>query len=737
MACLRYTSVQLLRKCYGAYEMVLLKQLSSVLGWTSPCAVPDGCSTSYSDCGVFQQARDLSTSQQQQQHRVPWPSLGNQISNSNSASSSQNPKRSGRKRSRLSTMAGDDQSGGSPRKQEPRDDRFYKLKEWEDVEKKIKQLDKGLTVEHLAAAFNVLKRLKRRPPDPFLDSLTEKALVLLPKMHSWNFCAILHAFAKLEYVNSRFLDAMTEEILKPPKLIKFKPIQMACCIYSTGVLFLARNDRFQRKGRTMAGEMTHVPFKYHKLLLDSLAGCLIHSGVESSLTPRMIAGMFYGLALSKRRHGPLLNLLASEVARKERLESCTEQEFSTIVYSIGLLRFRHPILLHSLGDFLSKPEKLRHFSAQGLSNTLYGIAISGANIPLTVLRAMVWEACRPHRLKSFLTQHLCNIIYSLGTLRVKNPKVYSTFFQEIADLERAARDGMTLEGYVAIMSGIGRANVMVAEVEKVGKILTSGKNPRKLSNQGLSNTILNIGKMIGQFDFEMPSEMLEEVCSPGRLSSYTEQNLASIMYGLVVAGMFRDLDRELLDRLVEEACSAKRVPAYTHQGLANVIFSVGRMKVDKLEYHDRFGEEVVGRLSDFAHNGLAMIIYAWGNLEYRNGKVISMCLEEVTKEARLRGFTEQGLSNVLFGLIRMGCREKEPLRTLMGEIKRRVLPKFKYQTPPELILEVLKAKVMDEETEQMLVRMLKVIIVRFKSEEKSVENLPAWAGGGGGGRASG
>lgn len=593
---------------------------------------------------------------------------------------------------------------------------------WGDVERKIIELGDDLQPDHVCGAFNSFKRHKMRPPDVLLDSLSLKAVSMMERMEGGHLISLLVACAKLKYSHQGFLASLIDAAQEQRHLNGFSPLQLTCCVYSVGCLFSGRR---KIKSNHLAGfGADPSKFPRHIQFLFAIAEIMILKSYPEMLTPRQLAAMYYGLALAHFSHYALLNALSSETARKERLDSMNEQEVSMIVYSLGILRHRPKILIPSLLLYLSKPENLRGFREQGLCMTIYGVAVSGIQMQVWSLRSLVWETCRPHRLKLFRTHQLATILYSLGILKVKNPRVYEMFIAEISKPERQSRDRMKAIGLVGAVVGIKRAHVVVPPVVNLVKLLTDKQTLLEMSEQGLSNIVYSIGLMSNQMDMCPPTlDLQSEIGCPERLEKFSEQHLANILYGLCQKQVWRKWDKAALDAIIREVLLPDRISSFKDQGLANVVHSLAQMRIMRKAYHDLLAKEIIKRIEAFTNIGLAMIVYSWGSIGFTNDTIVAACCKEVVIETRLKTFTEQGLSNVMFGLVRMGCRDKVKLRLIMTEIERRVLPKFKFITRPELIVELLQTDFLEDHTRSMLRSLLRLACVRFKSQGTDIDHL--------------
>lgn len=584
---------------------------------------------------------------------------------------------------------------------------------WKEVEDRISGIGSDITALHLCAAFTVLKRLPIPPPKECLDRLSQKVLLVLPDLNGWHFTSLLHACAKLWYTDSKFLDIVIQSAHDANKLGTFKPFHCSWCIYSVGVLTKLQG---RLQGLTSIHAMAHTR-SLNQMFLHGLADTVIANGFEAEFSSKGLANIFYGLSLARCPHRGLLNLLSIEASRQERIEKFNEQEISLIVYSMGQLKFHHKVLVSKLHELLAKPEVLREFREQGLCMVLFGIAYSGMSMPIWALRPIVWEVCRPYRLKGFSNKHLAVVVYSLGLLRVKNPNVYDIFVRELSRTDRADRLKTNPRSYVTMLYGIVRARVAPSTILVLARLLTANENTCRLCERGLAITVYCLGLISAQVDLSfMSSDLAIEVSQPKRLEKFSSQQLSYMLYALARAKLFTYWEKQSLERLIRFALRPERITSYEGQGIAIIVFALAQMGIAAANYHNLLAAEALNQIQSMQNEGLAMMIYGWGLVRFQEEKAMIFCLEEAIKGHRLQSFTEQGLSNVLFGLLRMGCQSKAQLGLIVAEIQRRVFPKFRYVVRPEFLIELLEADVVDQTTKHKLQEILKIILIRFKKQ---------------------
>lgn len=581
------------------------------------------------------------------------------------------------------------------------------------MEDRINGIGSRITAVHLCAALSVLKRLPIPPPKEFLDKLSRKVLLVLPEMNGWHFTSILHACAKLWHTDHKFLTTIIQSAHDANILGKFKPFHCSWCIYSVGVL-----SKQQKRSKNVDSihEMAHS-HSLNQRFLHGLAGTVIASGCEAEFSSKALANIFYGLALAQCTHKGLLSLLSFEASRQERIEQFNEQEIALIVYSMGRLKYHHRALASKLHELLARPEVLREFREQGLCMVLFGMAHSSVSTPVWALRPIVWEVCRPFRLKNFSDKHLAVVVYSLGLLRVKNPNIYNTFLRELCRTDSAERLKAHPRSYVTMLYGIVRARVVPSSTVMLARLLTANENSCRLCESGLAITVYCLGLISAQVDLSfLSSEFVREVSQQERLDKFSSRQLAYMLYALARGNLFLHWEKESIERLITFALQPKRVNSYEAQDIAIIVYAFAQMGIDKAKYHELLADAAQNQIHSIRNEGLAMLIYAWGLVRFQDENAVAFCLQEAIKGDRLGTFTEQGLSNVLFGLLRMGCQGKVQLGLILSEIQRRVLPKFRYVVRPEFLIELLEADVADQTTRRKLLETLKIILIRFKNQ---------------------
>eukprot|EP00803_Ostreobium_quekettii_P002359 evm.model.scf_3925.1 EVM.evm.TU.scf_3925.1 scf_3925:1691-4469(+) len=623
---------------------------------------------------------------------------------------------------------------------------FKGMQSWEEVQTAVEGLGDAMSVMHVDAVFNALKTMRRRPPDSFLNRMARVSTHLAPSFRSRCIASVFHSCAKMRFSCSSLFEAMAREALLPSKLAGFNVQQLANTIYALGVLQKHHEVATEGQG---GGANRACPSFYHKQrsqdgwgredgywyspkdsryggpifpsqleLLEALAGQIISSGCESTMTNQHICNIVYGLALAHVRHNALLNLLAREMTRSERVDEFSEQEFAMIIYSLGILKFQHKSVVPAMMVRLSQPGRMQAFSEQGLANMVLGLGLLckvGVRLSDAVLSRVGYEITKPPRLSHFRDQHLSNMLYAFGLMQYRSLNVFEALVSEV--VSRLTPQRFYPQAWSNIIYGIGRAKYPIpqATLDEMMEEVTRGEMRDQFTEQGLANILLSMGKLTGTYGLEADLEdLIAECIKDKRLHRFSALQLSSILYGLGLMNYGReDVVRILARRIV----SPELVGELTEQGIATVVYALGRMEFRDEDVHLTLAGVVLtgGRLAKLSNLALSSIVYSWGKLKLQRECVLVPFSEEAQREERLDAASEHCLSNLMLGLFQMGLRERAVFKKFLSRLTKPPHEgSFRWNTSPAWLLELLDADMADVESTKWLREQLRDTVVKLK-----------------------
>ena len=412
------------------------------------------------------------------------------------------------------------------------------------------------------------------------------------------------------------------------------------------------------------------------------------------------------------RHEPVLNVLAEEATRVERMDIYNEQEVSNIIYSFGILNFRHERLLSYFCDILRQPRRLEEWTEQGLSNTIYGFALLDYRPPKETMFALIWETCKEHRMQRFHNQHLMNVIFGFATLGIKSYRVFRCLLDEL--LKRRHKFEFMLTGLSSIVYSFANAGIYADGIKIFLQGLTTDRNLPQLTNWAITNLIQAIGKFPGDPEL-LPSlqRLVKEAASGERLSGFSERHFAMSLFGISMSELKKSLDPMHVSQIVQAATSAGMVPTYTDQGLANAIYALVHLSYVDREIHDRMALDATRRVPELPGITIATMVYSWGLIAYRNEDFIRAMLDKLKSPGVVDEYSEHILGNLLLGLSRLKIDDSVVYQILIDRIRQPdIWEQFVYVTSPSCIAELLRTERIDRAFREALTLNLKQILAK-------------------------
>ncbi|CAD7697633.1 unnamed protein product [Ostreobium quekettii] len=336
----------------------------------------------------------------------------------------------------------------------------------------------------------------------------------------------------------------------------------------------------------------------------------------------------------------VLGAMAQALTKKPAEQFWT---FPLVVYTLGTICGRQlgqapAELFPGQGLFLSKvgsecvtPGTVSKLTAWQLSNLLYGIArLQGETAPLVY--PVLEDLARSHRKEMMADEKAASeVLWSLSRLQVE--KRYSKPVLRAFEWAVEARGLLT-----------------------------------KFSDQGIATVVYSLGRLQHKSRY-LGGELLKEVADRAVQKRFTERQIANIWHGLAGIGV---QDPSLLQAFAEETAAEDRLSCYSHEGISAILFSLGR-----LQYGDKtLALRLLSRIEDGKHlaayseRAIANLVFSVGELKLGTAGVPSLRALVASMKSRrfLHQWTEQGLSNVFYGLVEAGFREADFMQWLVQEI---------------------------------------------------------------------
>eukprot|EP00803_Ostreobium_quekettii_P001785 evm.model.scf_1110.3 EVM.evm.TU.scf_1110.3 scf_1110:24694-26571(-) len=382
---------------------------------------------------------------------------------------------------------------------------FRRLASLEEVENEIRELGDAVEGHHLAAAFNRLKQMQigadlnqkrvllKKLRGSFLEELSHMMIKYAHKLSPRNVVAVIHACAKLRYVNCGLLEVLSKEMLRKKSAKVFYSMELANLVYSLGVLA-----------------------KTHAFLSAAHLGNLEYYRMHG---PKPVAPMFAS-------QGRLLRDIAKEMTVSHRLTDFKTQELANTVYGFALLDFRDDHALVAISRELLSPEHQDHFEDQEISNIVYGFGLLGYRDEYCIM-ALLNGALTTGKLATFLPQHVANILYGLAKLGFRYDKFLEAAMERIVHPQDLAKfreqELANLTSCLAVL-GVKDPQIFAALVSEI----TKRRHMQRFTVQNLSSIVLGLAEA-GHRDVDALNCLAEEIVRPRRMAGFSPRDLVDII----------------------------------------------------------------------------------------------------------------------------------------------------------------------------------------------------------------
>ncbi|CAK9094513.1 unnamed protein product [Durusdinium trenchii] len=249
------------------------------------------------------------------------------------------------------------------------------------------------------------------------------------------------------------------------------------------------------------------------------------------------------------------------------------------------------------------------------------------------------------QLEDFQPQGLANLAYSLGLLRMRQPRLLRAIGQSMtqARFEQLSEQEMAILVYGMALLRHRDAGFLSSVCRSVLQRLPEWQ-PR-----GVSCFFYSLG-LLG-FRQE---EFFHQACLQlrGRLPSFNGQDLSNTVYGLALLELD---DADFLRALALEATG--RLPEFTGQGLGNVVYSFGLLEHPCPALLTAVAQHMPLRFDDMTEQNISNIVFAMGNLCFTSLPLLKALAPMLLQ--RVHEFTPQGLCITAYGLVMMRLSEDD------------------------------------------------------------------------------
>lgn len=246
------------------------------------------------------------------------------------------------------------------------------------------------------------------------------------------------------------------------------------------------------------------------------------------------------------------------------------------------------------------------------------------------------------------------------------------------------------------------------------EILRHHENLRQWTEQGLSNMLYGFASLEYQPPKETMFALIWEVCRETRLQRFYNQHLMNVMYGFSSLGV---TSYRVFKLLLDELLSRRHKFTFMLTGLASIVYSFAKAGVytDRLKIvlQDLTSDINIGKLTNFSMSNLlraygmlpdeselvpyltklmkeairgerlsryteiqfAQMILGLGTSHFQT-RLDPICVSYLVQGATVSGFlpkyTNQGLANLIYGLVHLGYIDRETHDRLSEEMLKRI-----------------------------------------------------------------
>lgn len=334
----------------------------------------------------------------------------------------------------------------------------------------------------------------------------------------------------------------------------------------------------------------------------------------------------------------------SEVVKYDRLNQAELDELSSILFSISQLAEADPDCIVSLLDKIVP--QIKHFSNEEISCAVRSLSMAELDAKEYVSE-IVQEATDPQRLSNASEIYIAQLIRCMGTLNVR-----SKDNQSLARLMKEASKEVRLKRFRAeeiamILFGVGEMRYKTGlEVRLVYAL--SDFDLEKCDTHTLTTILYGLGRL----SFPSSSStnfLIDEIFRTDRLQAMGIRDLITVLLGM--AQMQTSIKSIGRVQIVLNIIKGQRANL-TSADFSKVLYTISLLPSTPQDFVEDLVKEVLTSriIEECDERSLSTIIYSLRRLNLDEPCVLKILCQEASKPSRLKKFSSEALSNLLWSV---------------------------------------------------------------------------------------
>eukprot|EP00803_Ostreobium_quekettii_P005495 evm.model.scf_1.19 EVM.evm.TU.scf_1.19 scf_1:341967-344278(-) len=505
---------------------------------------------------------------------------------------------------------------------------WNRFSNWRAVQDAVQSIGPSIKPKEIAMAFHALKNMKERPQSEFLNKLASLAIKEVHRMVPRDLAEVLHACAKMGWVDAEVLTAWQKELNDAQILEACTDLEISSIVYSLGKI----NQQRHKSSGSFGG--------FNREFLARLGQEAIHAERMESYSSVMLTNILFGLALLGHKDNKVANRLLEQLTKPESLGEMNEQQLSCTLYSMALLGCHGWRALAPLVSTVEQKGPL--ISSHGLSNVIYSLGklrFDDKELVTRVLARRLGES----GLETFSEQDVSNILHGLANMAIRDTHILEILCKDLQRKGRLAE--FTEQGLSTVAFGLSQLKYHHGPtVRAIGA--ETARRAQSLGDRGLAMLLHSLGSL--QFDdHAIVEDLMAEAALAKRVVRYKGQELAGLVRAM---GSLRFEDDAIWATLLNECTSPKRLRRLSHQDLAGVLLGCAHAKYREEEYLQPLAHAVLqpGRLQEFGDYGLSIVLFAMCRLHFYHPGLAGAMAEELSRDQRLASVKDYTYADCLW-----------------------------------------------------------------------------------------
>eukprot|EP00210_Caulerpa_lentillifera_P009669 g9225.t1 len=481
---------------------------------------------------------------------------------------------------------------------------------------------------------NAASKEGQRPTLELYVNRVAKQLSTGPEVALSDLRRVLYVCSKLRKEPESVLEHLLEKI-RPELLQSAKSTDLSLILYSLSV--------FHRR------RWLFVIRKLRDEVLETIMMELNQPIRIQELNSVDLTQVLYSLASLERKEVKLINGIANKLTSTAFVDTLKGRECANLLWAFTKLGYMDHVALVMVSKRTVSCWKTMTNREKAM--TSYSWGMFGQKFRSYLLSSLHMTFDDETRPLSFELQQLSAILVSLARLKMKKEDVLIGKIMTRV-VESMKRENIGEQGLSNIVWSLGQLGYKNAtHLDLLVSKLTKPRMLPRFTCQGVCNLFIGLA-LLQLEDLDSIEILVQEVLEPARLPFFNNQELAMLNWSL---GKLSFQRMTLLDKLITTTSQTHKIKEYSIEEISAILTGWVGVKMSDQLLIFAFVKEALSprRLPGINAQDLSIIIWAMGNLDFKQTQFCKLIFLQLYKDNRIAQLQPHGFRNALIGFHRM------------------------------------------------------------------------------------